>query len=229
MTSSFVIETTTSSSGVSEVPWKEQSMSEPLAGSLGGPAETLAAIAAVRDRIPGATDAQLLAALARLRELRAELENWEPELIDAARTAGVSWAQLAPAVGVASRQAAERRYLRLRSSGTKESTAEGRVRAVRERRAGERAVAGWAREHASQLRQLAGQVSAAAGLSRTGQQHADRVHDALGTDNPADLLEPLHNAGPHLGENNADLTRRITDLAAQTDRARADARAKRGG
>ncbi len=197
-------------------------MLDPVADPA-APASVLAAVASVRDRIPATTAVELLAALVQLRQLREQLEGWEPGLIDAARTAGVSWAELAPAMGVASRQAAERRYLRLKPSATNESTAEGRVQAVRKRRAGDRAVAGWARDHASQLRQLAGQVSAAAGLSRTGQRHANLVHDALGTDNPADLLEPLHKAGPHLGEQHADLTRRITDLSAQTDQARDDA------
>ena len=38
---------------------------------------------------------------------------WEPMLIGAARDRGVSWAAIAPVLGVASRQAAERRHLRL--------------------------------------------------------------------------------------------------------------------
>src|SRR5215216_4226760 len=59
----------------------------------------------------------VLAALVLLRHLREELTEWEPQLIAAAREQGVSWAQLAPALGVGSRQAAERRYLRLRPAG----------------------------------------------------------------------------------------------------------------
>src|SRR5688572_13221790 len=58
--------------------------------------------------------AEVLAALVALRALRASLDDWEPELIAAARSTGASWAELAPVLGVASRQAAERRYLRLR-------------------------------------------------------------------------------------------------------------------
>src|ERR1700759_2917725 len=58
-----------------------------------------------------------IAALTALRELRGVLAGWEPELVEAARAAGVSWALLAPALGVTSRQAAERRYLRTRSTG----------------------------------------------------------------------------------------------------------------
>ncbi len=57
----------------------------------------------------------MLDGLALLRQIRTELAAWEPELITAARRAGASWTQLAPALGVASRQAAERRYLRLPS------------------------------------------------------------------------------------------------------------------
>jgi len=83
-------------------------------------AETALAVvtAAVRDaddderHDPG----RILAALAGLRHLRDQLDEWEPLLIGAARANGASWAELAPALGVASRQAAERRYLRLRQS-----------------------------------------------------------------------------------------------------------------
>lgn len=44
---------------------------------------------------------RLLGALASLRSLREQLTGWEPELIAAARSEGVSWAALAPALGVA--------------------------------------------------------------------------------------------------------------------------------
>ena len=68
---------------------------------------------------------QVLEALAALHRLRARLDVWEPRLIALAREAGVSWAQLAPVLGVASRQAAERRYLRLHQP---EDGAEGTTR-----------------------------------------------------------------------------------------------------
>src|SRR6476469_7102321 len=123
---------------------------------------------------------RVVAALAALRSVREELGVWEPELIAAARAAGASWASLAPALGVASRQAAERRFLRLRPSATGETTGEGRVDAERDRRAGDRAVADWARSNAAVLRQLAGQVSALDGLGA-----------ALGEDDVTTLLPPL--------------------------------------
>src|SRR6476469_9646287 len=57
---------------------------------------------------------QAAAALLLLRELREQLAHWEPALIETAREAGAGWADLAHPLGVSSRQAAERRYLRVR-------------------------------------------------------------------------------------------------------------------
>lgn len=58
-----------------------------------------------------------LAALVLLRELRTELAGWEAGLVETARAEGATWADLAHPMGVASRQAAENRYLRLRPTG----------------------------------------------------------------------------------------------------------------
>ncbi len=88
---------------------------------------------------------------------------WESGLIETARAAGASWADLADPLGVASRQAAERRYLRLRP-GPEGSTGEQRVRATRDRRAGDRSITTWARENAADLRSLAGRITALADL-----------------------------------------------------------------
>ena len=60
----------------------------------------------------------VLAALSQLRVVQDQLAAWEPLLIGAARDRGASWAAIAPALGVASRQAAERRYLRLNPHAT---------------------------------------------------------------------------------------------------------------
>ncbi|WP_043176306.1 hypothetical protein [Streptomyces sp. NRRL B-24484] len=57
---------------------------------------------------------QALAALLLLRELRTQLAGWEAGLVETAREAGATWADLARPMGVASRQAAENRYLRLK-------------------------------------------------------------------------------------------------------------------
>ena len=54
-----------------------------------------------------------LAQLADLRAARARLDERELELIDRARHGGATWAQVATALGLASRQAAEQRRQRL--------------------------------------------------------------------------------------------------------------------
>ncbi|WP_218153445.1 MULTISPECIES: HSP18 transcriptional regulator [Amycolatopsis] len=162
---------------------------------------------------------ELLAALVVLRGLRDELAAWEPRLIGAAREQGVSWARLAPALGVTSRQAAERRYLRLRPSGSGEHrTGEQRVEAERSRRAGDRAVAEWARRNSGPLRQLAGQIGALEGLDEQAQ---DRVQEALADDDAANLLSPLAAARAALeGRHSAlaEQVRSITERAQQVRR-----------
>ena len=170
------------------------------------PADALAlvsggvAAAAAAAGQPGRGGTELVAALTALRELRDELASWEPELIAAARSAGVSWANLAPALGVRSRQAAERRFLRLQPSGAEDRrTGEERVRDERDRRASDRAVAAWARRNSGDLRRLAGRISALEGLPTTAQRHLDLVQDALGEDDAAALVHPLATAGSQLG------------------------------
>ena len=157
---------------------------------------------------------RLLAALEKLHEIRGYLDRWEPALITAARERGLTWAQIAPALGLASRQAAERRYLRLNPHAVDApgSTRELRVEATRNQRSADRAVADWARGHAAELRQLAGQLTAldstatgrsargnrskarssAVSSSRTANQSGlDRLRAALAGDDVADLVGPL--------------------------------------
>ena len=175
-------------------------------------------------RAGSADQDQLLTALSGLRLLREELAGWEPELITAARAAGASWVALAPALGVASRQAAERRYLRLQPSHTGEKTGEARVDAERDRRAGDRAVADGARRNSAILRQLAGRVSTLDGLGPAAQESADRIGAALGDDDPARLLPPLAAAQPHL---TGALAEQLGEISAHTDRLRRDAAGNR--
>lgn len=54
-----------------------------------------------------------MAQLAEIRAARARLDEQELELIDRARYGGATWAQIAAALGLASRQAAEQRRQRL--------------------------------------------------------------------------------------------------------------------
>jgi hypothetical protein len=57
-----------------------------------------------------------LADLTSLQALRSDLDRRELDLIDRARHAGATWAEIAAALGLASRQAAEQRRQRLRSA-----------------------------------------------------------------------------------------------------------------
>ncbi|MEV0074486.1 MULTISPECIES: HSP18 transcriptional regulator [unclassified Amycolatopsis] len=171
-------------------------------------------------RAAAANGEQLLAALSALHALRVTLAEWEPELITAARMAGVSWAALAPALGVASRQAAERRYLRLQPSTTGEATGEGRIDAQRDRRAGDRAVSEWARRNAVVLRQLAARITVAEGMSAAGRRAAAGVAQALAADDASALLEPLAAARRHLVAGHADLAGSVGDIGAESGRVR---------
>jgi len=169
---------------------------------------------------------QALAALMLLRHVREELAGWETGLIETARTAGATWADLAESLGVQSRQAAERRYLRLRpdqaAGTTAGSTGEQRVQAARDRRAADRAVTGWARDNAADLRRLAGQIGALDDLATSAAPAIERLLDALGDNDPARLLAPLAEARPHLVEaGHPKIADRLDELTARADRLRA--------
>ncbi|MFJ6141143.1 type III effector protein [Kitasatospora sp. NPDC092286] len=170
-----------------------------------------------------------LAALVLLRELRTELAGWEAGLVESARDGGATWADLAHPMGVASRQAAENRYLRLRPAGGRpEEAATGaeRVKAVRDRRAAERAVTAWARDNAADLRVLAARITAAPGLPPRARTPLTALTTALGAADPADLITPLADMRPHLAAH-PDLTARLDDLTHRTDRLRHDSDQRR--
>ncbi|MER7753746.1 hypothetical protein [Kitasatospora sp. NPDC097643] len=174
---------------------------------------------------------QALAALALLRELRAQLADWEAPLVEAARAGGATWADLAHPMGVASRQAAENRYLRLRPAGSTSAGAETgaeRVKAVRDRRAADRAVTVWARDHGAALRVLAAQITAAPGHAPAAGSALDALTAALGATDPADLIAPLTGMRPHLADAHPDLAARLDDLAHHTERLRHDSDQRRG-
>jgi hypothetical protein len=164
-----------------------------------------------------------LHALVALRRLRAHLDAWEPELIAAARNGGATWADLAPALGVASRQAAERRYLRQRrpDQGQAGLTRDERVLAERDRRAGDRAVTAWARANGADLRQLAGLITALTDLGPEAQASLDRLHEALGGADAASLLTLLADAQRHLPAGHAALADRVTTVTEHADQLRA--------
>ncbi|MFE9423206.1 hypothetical protein ACFYNO_09595 [Kitasatospora sp. NPDC006697] len=172
-----------------------------------------------------------LAAVLLLRELRGRLAGWEATLVETARATGATWADLARPMGVASRQAAENRYLRLRPAGTgaerEKSTGAERVKAVRDRRAADRTVDVWARANAADLRVLAAQAIALTGLPPRGRAAQAALTTALGDADPAALLPPLDEIRPHLAAGHPDLTGRLDALANHTDQLRQDSDQRR--
>jgi hypothetical protein len=165
---------------------------------------------------PAPTPQQALASLLLLRELREQLADWETGLIESARSAGASWADLAAPLGVASRQAAERRYLRLRP-GAVGSTGEERVNATRSRRAADRTVNTWARTEAADLRRLAGQITALTDLPAAACTALGDLDAALAADDAAGLLVPLTAIRPHLDDEHPELATRIDTVTQHTD------------
>ncbi|ARX89442.1 MULTISPECIES: type III effector protein [Streptomyces] len=182
-----------------------------------------AALAAMDDALRGAhnepSDAagpgpeQALASLMLLRQVREQLAGWETGLIETARDAGASWADLARPLGVASRQAAERRYLRGRP-GPAGTTGEQRVQATRERRAADRSAATWARVHAADLRRLAGQITALAHLAPEARSAQAALHTALGAADAVELIEPLLGMRPYLDARHTGLVDSLNALEA---------------
>ncbi|MFJ9807578.1 HSP18 transcriptional regulator [Streptomyces sp. NPDC101158] len=162
-----------------------------------------------------------LAALLTLREVRKQLAGWETGLIETARGQGASWAELAGPLGVASRQAAERRYLRMRP-GRAGSTGEERVQATRDTRAADRNVDAWARDNAADLRRLAGQIAALTKLPAGAEGAIGDLNLALADNDAARLVRPLADTRPHLRPEDAELAERLDALTRHTDRLRQD-------
>ncbi|MFC6599271.1 type III effector protein [Kitasatospora paranensis] len=174
--------------------------------------------------------APALAAVLLLRELRTELAGWEAGLVENARDAGATWADLAHPMGVASRQAAENRYLRLKPArGTPRpaATGAGRVKAVRDRRAAQRTVTTWARDNAAELRVLAAQLAGLADLAPAADAARAALTTALGADDAAGLVAPLAAMRAHLAADHAHLASRLDDLTHHTDRLRHDSNQRR--
>ncbi|MFG2722101.1 type III effector protein [Streptomyces sp. NPDC048416] len=166
---------------------------------------------------PGIGPEQALASLLLLRHVREQLAGWETGLIETARDAGASWAELAHPLGVASRQAAERRYLRNRP-GPAGSTGEQRVQATRERRAADRGHTAWARDNAATLRRLAGQITALTDLPPDSRATLGRLDAALAQDDPAALVHPLAAAHPYLSAHPGIATQLDTLMERRGDR-----------
>ncbi|MEV6726751.1 type III effector protein [Streptomyces xanthochromogenes] len=190
-----------------------------------------AALAAIGDALDAAQDEtrasagpspeRALASLALLRQLREQLAGWETGLIETAREAGASWAELAHPLGVASRQAAERRYLRGRP-GFAGTTGEQRVQATRDLRAADRDAAAWARANAADLRRLAGQITAIDRLPPEARPAQAALRAALGAADVTELMVPLAGMRPYLDRDTRHAVLVESLKAVEDRRARAD-------
>ncbi|MCY0953140.1 HSP18 transcriptional regulator [Streptomyces sp. H27-S2] len=198
-----------------------ETIGQALGDARRSPVETPAA---EPDSQPGPHPA--LTALQVLREVREELAGWESGLIETARRHGASWADLAGPLGVASRQAAERRYLRLRP-GTAGSTGEQRVQATRDTRAADRTVTAWARDNAADLRRLAGQITALTDLPASAHDAVGDLDRALGDNDAAGLVRPLTDTRPHLRPEDSALADRIDDMTRHTAQLRQNSHEQR--
>jgi hypothetical protein len=217
-------------------------MLDPITPGAGLPTErctlvaAAAAIAAAAHAVqqptvdrPPPSAAELLDALVVLRRAQTELSSLEPVLIAAARATGVSWQALAPALGVASRQAAERRYLRSVSAPTDQpgDTRDDRVQAERDRRAAHRAAAQWANDNTADLRRLAGQVTSLTGLGEAATGDLAQLHQALGDPDATALPDLLAAAHQHLPDY-PDLAAQIEAITVRTEQIRRQTRHRHG-
>jgi hypothetical protein len=69
------------------------------------------------------TPDEVLHALSELVNVRKDLDRVERELIGSARAQGIAWPEIAAALGLGSRQAAEQRWLRLSGDATRDAAA----------------------------------------------------------------------------------------------------------
>ena len=106
-------------------------------------------------------------------------------------------------------------------------TREQRIQATRDERAGDRAVAAWARENAAELRQIAGQVSAVAGLTSAGRRDAKTLESSLTEDDPTSLIVPLADMREHLVDEHARLAAQVDAVGQKVRRVRRETQRRR--
>ncbi|WP_328884754.1 hypothetical protein [Streptomyces sp. NBC_00299] len=163
------------------------------------------------------TETELLAGLLVVRALRDKLLEDEVRLIGAARRRKVTWARIAHAIEVRSRQAAERRFLQLRSDiddlHGSVLTQHERVAYARDQRE-RRAERSWTVDHAAEIQTLAHQLLSLTDLQsradhspRALKAHHDAVHEAELAGLPAPSLprSPWPERLRAAAEDNADI------------------------
>ncbi|MFD5342288.1 hypothetical protein ACFWJY_00580 [Streptomyces anulatus] len=171
----------------------------------------------------------VLAALSQLDEARQRLDTMELKLIRAARARSASWQKLADALGLATRQSAETRALRLERAS---QSYRGRdVASQRLDKARERVEQAWCEENAERIREAAGRFYDTSGawdlqnvnkIDIRGTVH--RIGELLATDgSPVRLASLLASVRYHLdpyegeapkptGKRSADAAQALTDI-----------------
>ncbi|MFI6900561.1 hypothetical protein ACIBKY_04830 [Nonomuraea sp. NPDC050394] len=94
-------------------------------------------------------------------------------MIESLRAQGITWAQLAPALEVRSRQSAERRYLSLRGDPS------GHAGTTRDHRAAQRAGQAFIAEHANRLRDVGRRLADLGDLQQRADAAAAAIHRAV--------------------------------------------------
>ena len=151
------------------------------------------------------TDTDVLAALLMTKKLRDDLAAAEGHLIEIARTKKVTWARLAAALEVRSRQAAERRYQQLRGDSWSDHarTQRERVDNERDQRAQQRTTDQWIDAHAEQIRDLAVRLAAVEDLQQRADTRAYAFQDRI---NRRIFPRPAHTPARWPGDLRAAIT-----------------------
>lgn len=84
--------------------------------------------------------------------------------------------------------------------------------ATRQGRAADRASTAWARDHAADLRRLAGQISALGPLTPQARPAQAALHAALGAADAAELIAPLAGMRPYLDARHTTLAKSLDAL-----------------
>ncbi|MFD3814348.1 hypothetical protein ACFWRZ_04680 [Streptomyces rubiginosohelvolus] len=148
---------------------------------------------------PEASETDVLAALLVIRELREKLLNDELMLITLARSLGITWARIADALGMKSRQSAERRHLQLsqstRADGSRPQTQNERVERARERRS-RHAEREWALLNARAIHSAARALTAIPDLQQRANGSAEAVLMAAPVNQDGSAPEPVDMSWP---------------------------------
>lgn len=176
---------------------------------------------------PGEVPAEdILAALAHMDQAREHLDTMELRLIKEARGRGVSWQRLAEAQGLATRQSAETRALRLERG----AQLRGRdVASQRLEKARDRAADAWCHEHEHRVREVSERLfDTSSGwdlesIGGTARVDLHAIGELLASDgSPVALVQRLESVRYHLAPHSGEAPEPTGKQAASASQARTD-------